>query len=235
MEYNGFISTLIDRSERLLLSDQPDELDVTRLLLVLNTGFALVRNRIRYWDDSGDGRLRGSSPWKDVQKVCKSNLGKPISMNGQAFFDNFRTSRDWAYFRVSRDGIPGSLSARNVVMCLREEEAIPIHSLKLDAVMWALRNSFAHGGVLPMSPAQAGQRHRPSGLHVHDDQHIDRVFFVSKGTKQIEQPCGHETQEHVGWIVMEFGLKALQAFWNDWRALILVPGVEALKRLDQVA
>lgn len=71
MEYNGFISTLIDRSEQLLPLDRPDELDVTRLLRFWNTGFALVRDRIRYWDDAEDRRLRGSNPWKDVQKRLK--------------------------------------------------------------------------------------------------------------------------------------------------------------------
>lgn len=235
MEYNGFISTLIDRSEQLLPLDRPDELNVTRLLLVLNTGFALVRDRIRYWDDADDGRLRGSNPWRAVQKACKSSLDKQISMNGQVFFDGFRTSQDWAYLRVSREETLGPLSAHNVVQCLRKAEEIPSKRLKLDAVMWALRNSFAHGGVLPMSPSQAGQRRRPSGMHVHDARHIDRVYFVSKEMQTIKHPCDHETQEHVGWIVMEFGLDALWTFWEDWKALILVPGRHALDQLDRVA
>jgi hypothetical protein len=228
MEYNGFISTLIDRSEQLLPLDGPDELDVTRLLLVLNTGFALVRDRIRYWDDANDGRLRGSSPWKDIQKACKSRLDKPISMNGQMFFNDFRTSRDWAYLRVSRDATLGQLSAHNVVKCLREAENIPSDGLKLDAVMWAMRNSFAHGGILPMSPSQAGQRIRTSTKQLHETRHIDRVYFVSKWT-------GDSTQDDLGWIVMEFGLAALRTFWEDWKALILVPGRNALDQLDRVA
>lgn len=228
MEYNGFISTLIDRSEQLLPLDRPDELDVTRLLLVLNTGFALVRDRIRYWDDANDGRLRGASPWKEIQKACKSRLDKPISMNGQVFFDDFRTSQDWAYLRVSREATRGQLSAHNVVQCLREAEDIRSDSLKLDAVMWAMRNSFAHGGILPMSPSQAGQRIRPSASQRHDARHIDRVYFVSKWT-------GDSIQDDLGWIVMEFGLPALRTFWEDWKALILVPGRLALDQLDRVA
>ena len=228
VEYNGFISTLIDRSEQLLPLDRPDELSVTRLLLVLNTGFALVRDRIRYWDDANDGRLRGSNPWKDVQKACKSGLDKPISMKGQVFFNDFRTSRDWTYLRVSRDETRRSLSAHNVVQCLREAKEIPSDKLKLDAVMWALRNSFAHGGVLPMSSSQAGQRISQSAMQVHDARHIDRVYFVSKWT-------GDSTQDDLGWIVMEFGLAALRTFWEDWKALILVPGRNALDQLDRVA
>ncbi|WP_143710477.1 hypothetical protein [Tabrizicola sp. TH137] len=228
MEYHGFISTLIDRSEKLLPLDRPDELDVTRLLLVLNTGFALVRDRIRYWNDANDGRLRGASPWKDVQKACKSRLDKPISLNGQVFFDDFRTSRDWTYLRVSREAASGQLSAYNVVQCLRKAEEIPSDGLKLDAVMWAMRNSFAHGGILPMSPSQAGQRIRPSANQLHDARHIDRVYFVSKWT-------GDSIQDDLGWIVMEFGLTALRTFWEDWKALILVPGLDALDQLDRVA
>jgi hypothetical protein len=228
MEYNGFISTLIDRSEQLLPLDRPDDLNVTRLLLILNTGFALVRDRIRYWDDANDGRLRGPNPWRNVQKACKSGLDKPIAMNGQVFFDGFRTSRDWAYLRVSRETTRGQLSAHNVVRCLREAEEIPSDRLKLDAVMWAMRNSFAHGGILPMSPSQAGQRIRPSASQRHDTRHIDRVYFVSKWT-------GDSIQDDLGWIVMEFGLAALRTFWEDWKALILVPGRHALDQLDRVA
>jgi hypothetical protein len=191
MEYHGFISTLIDRSEQLLPFDRPDDLNVTRLLLIINTGFALVRDRIRYWDDANDGRLRGPNPWRNVQKACKSGLDKPIAMNGQVFFDGFRTSRDWAYLRVSREATRGQLSAHNVVQCLREAEEIPSDRLKLDAVMWAMRNSFAHGGIFPMSPSQAGQRIRPSASQRHDAHHIDRVYFVSKWT-------GDSIQDNLG-------------------------------------
>ncbi len=149
-------------------------------------------------------------------------------MNGQMFFNDFRISRDWAYLRVSREATRGQLSAHNVVECLREAEKIPSDGLKLDAVMWAMRNSFAHGGILPMSPSQAGQRISPSTNQLHDTRHIDRVYFVSKWT-------GDSTQDDLGWIVMEFGLAALRTFWEDWKALILVPGRNALDQLDRVA
>lgn len=228
MEYNGFISTLIERSEQLLLSDQADDLNVTRLLLVLNTGFALVRDRIRYWDDTDDRRLRASNPWKEIQKACKGNLGKPITVNGQVFFEEFRASGDWAYFRVPKEVSSGPLSAHNIVHCLHRDQEIHVDDLKLDAVMWALRNSFAHGGVLPMSPAQAGQRHKSTGTHLHDTRQIDRVYFASKWT-------GDSIQDDFGWIVMEFGVDALRAFWEDWKALILVPGRQALDQLDRAA
>jgi hypothetical protein len=228
MEYKGFISTLIERSEMLLPLDRRDDLNVTTLLLLLNTGFALVRDRIRYWDDTDDRRIRVSSPWKDIQKACKTRLGKPITMNGQVFFEDFRASRDWAYFRVPREASRGTLSGDNIVRCLHDTDEVPPIELKLDAVMWALRNSFAHGGVLPMSSSQAGPRRKLLGTHLHDARQIDRVYFVSKWT-------GDSPQDDLGWIVMEFGLDALWAFWQDWKALILVPGQHALDQLDRVA
>lgn len=227
MEYNGFISTLIERSEQLLSSDKTDDLNVTRLLLLLNTGFALVRDRIRYWEDADDRRLRSSNPWKEVQKACKGKLSKPITINEQEFFKEFRASGDWAYFRVPKDASTVPLSAQNIVQRLRNAEEISVDGLKLDEVMRSLRNSFAHGGVLPMSSSQAGNRIN-STRTLHDASQIDRVYFASKWT-------GDSIQDDRGWIVMEFGVDALRTFWEDWKALILVPGRQALDQLDRAA
>lgn len=229
LEYNGFISTLIERSEQLLLSDQADDLNVTRLLLVLNTGFALVRDRIRYWDDADDQRLRASNPWNDIKTACKHKLSKPISVNGKIFFEQFRTCGDWAYFSVPKEVSSGPLSAHNIVKCLHQEHEIQADKLKLDAIIWALRNSFAHGGVLPMSTYQAAsERHRSTGVRLHDAHQIDRVYFASKWT-------GGTIQDDLGWIVMEFGVVALRAFWEDWKELVLVSGRQAIAQLDQAA
>lgn len=232
MEYNGFISTIIERSERLLMPGAHDDLNVTRHLLVMNTGFALVRDRIRYWDDSDDKRVRLQNPWKKVQKACKSKLANPVTVDGEPFFETFRTCNDWVYLRVHKEQQRGALSGHNVVRSLEHAEETPIEDLKLDTVMWALRNSFAHGGILPMSPNQAGQRRRnldPIRLsRVNEPSQIDRVYFVSNWT-------GENIQDVHGWIVMEFGLNALDAFWNDWRAILLASGHQALHQLDRAA
>lgn len=232
MEYNGFISTLIERSERLLMPGSNDDLNVTRHLLVMNTGFALLRDRIRYWDDSDDKRVRMQNPWKKVRKACKSKLAKPITVEQEQFFEAFRTSRDWVYLRVPKELQQGALSGHNVVGSLKNAEEIPIEDLKLDAVMWALRNSFAHGGILPMSPSQAGPRLSHSAPvrlgHESEPNQIDRVYFVSNWT-------GDSIQDARGWIVMEFGLCALTAFWSDWRTLLLASGHQALHQLDRAA
>lgn len=228
LEYNGFISTLIERSEQLLLSDQADDLNVTRLLLVLNTGFALVRDRIRGWDNSDDGRLRTSNLKKEVNKACDRKFVDPIKVREEVFFESFRTCGDWAYFRVPKDQPARVLSALDFVRILRGREAVSPNELSLDAVMQALRNSLAHGGVFPMSYYQAESRLVPSAIQLHGSQQIDRVYFVSKWT-------GGTIQDHLGWIVMEFGVDALRVFWEDWKALILAPGRQALAELDRVA
>ena len=228
MEYNGFISTLIERSEQLLFSDQIDGLNVTRLLLVLNTGFALVRDRIRYWEDADDRRMRAVNPWKELKTASGGRLSNPIAINGQIFFDGFRTSKDWTYHRLPKSGSAKQLSAHNIVERIDTGAEIKADELKLDAVIWALRNSFAHGGVLPMSHSQAGPRRGSTGTSLYDTREIDRVYFVSKW-------MGATEKDELGWIVMEFGVKALQAFWDDWKALILVPGQSALNQLDRVA
>ena len=209
-----------------------DELNVTRHLLVMNTGFALVRDRIRYWDDSDDKGVRTQNPWKKVRKACKSKLAKPVIVEKEQFFEKFRTCNDWVYLRVLKEHQRGALSGHNVVRSLENAEETPIEDLKLDAVMWALRNSFAHGGILPMSPSQAGQRRCKSDTvrlsRASEPNQIDRVYFVSNWT-------GDSIQDLRGWIVMEFGLDALDAFWNDWRALLLASGQQALHQLDRAA
>jgi hypothetical protein len=227
MEYNGFISTLIERSEQLLSSDDTDDLNVTRLLLLLNTGFALVHDRIRYWDDADDRRLQSLNPWKKVQKAFKGKLSKPIKINEQEFFKEFRVSGDWAYCRVPKDASIGLLSAHNIVQCIGKSEEISLDGLKLDDVMRSLRNSFAHGGVLPMSYSQAGKRIKSTET-LHDALQIDRVYFTSKW-------MGGTPEHELGWIVMEFGVDALRNFWEDWKAVILVPGRKALDQLDRAA
>jgi hypothetical protein len=229
LEYNGFISTLIERSEDLLLSDSTDDLNVTRLLLVLNTGFALVRDRILSWEDANDPRLRKSNLKKEIKKAGRANLAAPITINDQVFFEKFRRCNDWSYFRVPKKVSSRSLTAHNIVDSLREAEEIHLDGLELDAITRALRNSFAHGGVFPMSSAQAGQRLKPSAKHLHDTRQIDRIYFASKWTVTED-----EKQVDRGRIVMEFGTEALRTFWEDWKAMILVDR-QALDQLFRAA
>lgn len=232
MQYNGFISTLIERSEALLKPGTNDDLNVTRYLLVMNTGFALVHDRIRYWDDSNDKRVRFRGGWKQLEKVLDSSLALPVNVGKKNFFENFRSCADWSYSRLRKEHQRGALSGHNVISSLANAEERPIENLKLDSVVRALRNSFAHGGIMPMSPHQAGQRHRQSSLfslgRVYEESEIDRVYFVSRWT-------GDDIKDVRGWIVLEFGLIALATFWQDWRDLLLASDLSALHNLDRAA
>ena len=237
MDYKGFISTLIERSEEILMSDNDDSLDVTRLLLVLNTGFSLVRDRINYWDNADDLKLRSANLKKEVRKACKSDLSKPIKIDGKPFFEEFRACNDWAYLRVCKEEVfDKSLSAKKIGQYLAKAELSSPNDLTLDHVMRALRNSFAHGGVMPMSTEQSEQLGiKPLNFIPSRGKHIDRVYFVSDWTETVPLECGHEKHEKVGWVIMEFGLKALGAFWSDWKELILISREEGLNKLDQAA
>lgn len=228
MQYDGFISTIIDRSEQLLSSDTKDDLQVTRMLLVLNTGFSIVWDRIQYWDDSDDEGLRRPNTWSKMTKARKRKLAAPVDLHGQTIFESFRTCGDFAYFKISKSDAVKTLNARNTVGCINNAEEVPLAQLSLDSIMRAVRNSFAHGGILPMSPNQAGNRRRSVIPQLIDSEEIDRVYFVSKW-------IDGSPQEHFGWIVMEFGLDALRLFWDDWKALLLLPGNGAFLKLDQVA
>lgn len=80
-----------------------------------------------------------------------------------------------------------------------------------------------------MSRSQAGvDRHHSSVLsRIPRENKIDRVYFVSTWKDK--------TGVDKGWIVMEFGLDALRFFWDDWKALLLLPGEKAMRELDKVA
>ena len=243
MEYDGFISTIIERSEKLLpinanddLLDANDDLQVTSMLILLNTGFALVWDRIIYWDDddaklrSDDAKLRSSNRWGGLKNKCKKLLKAPVNWRGEMIFERFRTCDDFTYFKIEKNGNSKKLSAHNIVRSLKGVEPKSNDSRTLDLIMRAMRNSFAHGGILPMSRSQAGvDRHHSSVLsRIPRENKIDRVYFVSTWFDE-------ETRVVKGWIVMEFGLDALRFFWDDWKALLLLPGEKAMRELDKVA
>jgi hypothetical protein len=228
MQYNGFISTIIERSEQLLPVDARDDLQVTRMLLLLNTGFALVWDRIQYWEDHDDARLRRRNPWHAFKKARERKFAAAVTLQGEKIFENFRTCGDFSYFKIPNSPSVGTLSAHNIVRFLESAEEVLPETRSLDHIMRAMRNSFAHGGILPMSPDQAGDLRRSNALAPLRRDKIDRVYFVSKWT-------GDNVREHLGWIVMEFSLDALQFFWDDWKALLLLPGERAMLELDKVA
>lgn len=227
MEYDGFISTIIERSEKLLPIKANDDLQVTSMLIFLNTGFALVWDRIIYWDDE-DAKLRSRNPWDKFTKARKkSTFETPIISFGETIFERFRTCDDFTYFKIPKDDKGGKLSAQNIVRSLEGVPPKSNDSRTLDHIMRAMRNSFAHGGILPMSPLQAGDRHHSRALsRIPRDDKIDRVYFVSEWK---------DGSVKKGWIVMEFGLDALRFFWDDWKALLLLPGEKAMRELDKVA
>lgn len=232
MEYNGFISDLIKRSEELLFSEPHDEFSVTRLLLIMNTGFSLVSERIRFWDEANTRKLMDPNPWETLEKVCASKLKETIVIDERQFFENFRCCDDWAYWRFKTGNTNRKFTSMNILKNLDSIKPRPISQLTLSSVVKPLRNSFAHGGILPMSPNQVDAllpEKNTVRLRKGNDQHqIDRVYFVSKWT-------GKSINDHIGFIVLEFGLAALKAFWDDWRSLLLVSDPRALSQLDRAA
>jgi hypothetical protein len=232
MEYNGFISTLINRSEDILDPRQDDKFEVTRLLLLLNTAFALVFNRINDFDNSPDDsymRPISRNILKNRLLDRRINLEVRTDFNSSIYFENFMEEINWRFIEVRKDlFIRKKVSARDIAALLDHGAEIDRATLTWYRLLSALRNSFAHGGIFPMSPDQAGYKEisgRGSRIFLKPND-IDRVYFVSRLTDG-------DSNSELGKVLIAFGLDSLRDFWEGWRAFLKAEC--DLERLDVAA
>jgi len=185
MQYDGFISAVIRRSEDILQPHQNDEFAVTRLLLLLNTAFALVYERIYRYDNSPDLRFRRvpSSENLDEVRVCKveSEGGDENFMS--LYFDTFVRGADWMFCEITDSR--RNVSVHDIERFLGAGRLIDRSDLVWGRILPALRNSFAHGGIFPMSPEQANFRGLTGTGRTPfiKPNEIDRVYFLSGTSK----------------------------------------------------
>jgi hypothetical protein len=220
VQYEGFIRTIMSRSEMLLDARDGDELNITRLLLLLNTGFALVWERLRYWEEQDPTNdRRRCLGFCDLKASLNANFGQPIDLRGTSpgafVFETFRETGDWAYLTIEPMPVGRRLSTGKFLDRLRQAHVRPANQVKLKELLTAIRNSFAHGGILPMSRDQASCPRFVKPDFSSRSGEIDRIYFVSRLT-------GDTSSDVRGLIVVEFGPLALARFWDDWKQLMLV-------------
>ena len=193
-----------------------------------------MSERIRWWEDGNDAGLKEIASKSKLRKIGQKKIGRPIQDGGKPYFERFQASNGWSYLELAKEHQPLRLSGDNILEVLETAKVRGREDLEFDDFSRALRNSFAHGGVLPKSSRPTGGRTINSGRAVGDSQEIDRVYFVSKWSVT-SWDNGKEVSVVKGLLILEFSVDALEAFWNDWRDLILGAGSDVLKQIDRVA
>ena len=210
---SGFISSIIDRSDQIL---NRGHYDVTRLLMLLSVGYAMVWERLKF--HSNDKEQHVSDPVKGNK--FEKNLGKsmcdgPLRLGSFQYFKTFYKSDEWQFYEVL--DYQYKYAIEDLLDALGSAQITERSELKYSTLMRCLRNSLAHGGVHPLSPRQF--RSNPSSkfnifkLGLGSPEVIDKIVFVAKKTDKQNVPIGFQI------IVMS--VNATHDFWQDWRALLI--------------
>ena len=96
---SGFISSIIDRSDQIL---NRGRYDVTRLLMLLSVGYAMVWERLKF--HSNDTEEYVSDPVKGnkfEKKLEKSTCDGPLRLGSFQYFETFYKSDEWQFYEVS--------------------------------------------------------------------------------------------------------------------------------------
>lgn len=210
---SGFISSIIDRSDQIL---NRGRYDVTRLLMLLSVGYAMIWERLKF--HSNDTEEYVSDPVKGnkfEKKLEKSTCDGPLRLGSFQYFETFYKSDEWQFYEVS--GYRYKYAIEDLLDALWTAQTIERSELKYSTLMRCLRNSLAHGGVHPLSPRQfrldPSRKFTIYKLGLGSPEAIDKIVFVSK--KKDKQNV------NVGFQIVVMSVNAAHEFWQDWRALLI--------------
>lgn len=224
--YSGFIGDLVERTQKLLKSNRSveDKLEVTRHIILLTVGFSLAYERLKFLksdDLLGTEKLRQKLGTDQHGRIDFSNVDKD-------HFSDFFACAGWKLFRLERKPPPGEDPNKMEAIAIRYEindiitelvAATPIEpeQVIIQEMFEIIRNSFAHGGVHPISRGQIDDSQRG-----RDNDNISQVYLVSKWKEEIPKSKGKGIKYgFIGLNVLELRPGDLSAFWDDWRKLVL--------------
>ena len=228
VEYSGgFISCIINRGDHIL---DKKRYNVTRLLMLLNCGFAMVWERMKFQelddeeDLSNEAKIR---KFREKFSNCKCDVS--LNIKDKLFFTNFSKNPDWNYIEIKLNEQKRRYDINEVLLAMNEGEVIKRSNLKYSQLIRSLRNSLGHGGIHPLSPQQSSnfkmKTFSEKRLHEHSRETIDKVFFVSKTGKE----TAHNSK---GLTIIVMSVDAVHLFWEDWRDLLLKNEVFSYLDLD---
>ena len=210
---SGFISSIIDRSDQIL---NRGHYDVTRLLMLLSVGYAMVWERLKFHSNDKEQNVSDSVKGnKFEKKLGKSICDGPLRLRSFQYFETFCKSDEWKFYEVL--DYQYKYAIEDLLDALGSEQIIERSELKYSTLMRCLRNSLAHGGVHPLSPRQSKSNifdeFTSFKLGVGSSEKINKIVFVAKKTD-------HQNNA-IGFQIIVMSVNAAYDFWQDWRALLV--------------
>lgn len=229
---SGFISSVINRSEKILKSGKSENYDVTQLLLLVSFGFAMVSERLKFNEESRDQFVseEASNEKKFKKSLKKSFCSDPLQINNKKFFDNFRKNNDWELKKI--EGAEGKYEINDILEKTRNKsEDVKREDLKYAELIRCLRNSFGHGGIHPLSENQRSPNKKDDlklfSLGKDVREKINQIYFVSRWTDG--------SGKYLGRYILIMSVESLHVFWKDWRNLLLQDETNSFADLDYAA
>ena len=210
---SGFISSIIDRSDQIL---NRRHYDITRLLMLLSVGYAMVWERLKFHSNDKEQNVSDSVKGnKFEKKLGKSNCDGPLKLGSFQYFETFCKSDEWKFYEVL--DYQYKYAIEDLLDALGSEQVIKRSELKYSTLMRCLRNSLAHGGVHPLSPRQfslnTSDEFTSFKLGVGSPENINKIVFVAKKTDQ--------QNTAIGFQIIVMSVNSAYDFWQDWRALLI--------------
>lgn len=242
MEYDGFIHSIINRGDEIIYPEKssfrPKDRKVTRLLLILQTGFALVYERISFVEkENEDLNINYKSDFEHLninsktdlfKKIKKQNIDQPLLLRDQIYFEDFVSKTQWTQFLVKTEDVRRH-KISELIKQIGEHNIVKKEETSYYDLMQCMRNSLAHGGVHPLSPRLSLNRANEFGS-LDSDSLLDRVYLVSDKREKDEITGKNQI---TGKYVLEMSTDSLEKFWRDWKNLILKQGSNYIKKLDE--
>ena len=224
---SGFISSIIDRSDQIL---NRGHYDVTRLLMLLSVGYAMVWERLKFHSNDKEQNISDSVKGnKFEKKLGKSICDGSLRLGSFQYFETFYKSDEWQFYEVL--DYQYKYTIEDLLDALGSAQKIERSELKYSTLMRCLRNSLAHGGVHPLSPRQlkinTTNEFSSFKLGIGSPEKIDKIVFVSKKIDEQDAPIGFQI------IIMS--VNAAYDFWQDWRALLITNEYFDYAELDNAA
>ena len=167
--------------------------------------------------------------------IKQQNLSKHLIINKEAFFKRMYKDHSWKKYKyklnddeIRTDKIEHDIKELIEMISLEQIEPEKRENIPYSSLFRSLRNSFAHGGIHPLSPEQIGDEELKKKIKLKNPKiptvnQICRVYFVSKWLKR---------NVLTGYNIFEFSVDTLYNFWSDWRELLMLGNIIKLSDFD---